>query len=297
MKGRVKDIAKELGFDLIGFSKCKKVTEEFAEFYFKWIKNNFHGDLKYLERNIEKRFNPKNLLPSGKTIISLGVNYYSEIPQDCIFPRYLTKVDYHIVIKNMLKEFVEILKKEIKDLEYNFFVDSGPILEKYWAKKSGIGFIGKNSLIINPKFGSFIFLCEVIINKEFDEDKEIENLCGNCEKCIESCPTGAITKEGIIDVTKCISYLTIEKKELTEEERKIIKKGNKIFGCEICQEVCPFNKDLKETEKDELKIAEKLKDLKFEELKNVSLLQLKELFKTTAVRGKLIKLNPNFPQI
>lgn len=285
MKERIKNIAKEIGFDLIGFSECKNVEEEFVEFYFNWIKN-FGGHLNYLGRNIEKRFNPKNLLPSGKTIISLGVNYYSEIPQNYIFPRYLTKIDYHIVIKNMLKKFIERLKKEIKDLEYRFFVDTGPVLEKYWAKKSGIGFTGKNSLIINPVFGSFIFLCEVIINKEVEEDKEIKNLCGNCKKCIESCPTGAIIKEGIIDIRKCISYLTIEKKELTEEERKIIKKVNKIFGCEICQEVCPFNKNLKETEKNELKIPDKLKYFRFEKLVDISLSEIRELFKTTVLGRK-----------
>ncbi len=285
MKEKIKILAKEVGFDLIGFSNCEIVDKKFYDFYLEWLKNGYNGQLKYLERNLEKRFNPQNLLLSGKTIISLGVNYYSEIPCDCIFPRYLTRIDYHIVIKDMLKKLVEKLKNEIKDLEYRFFVDSGPIFEKYWAKKSGIGFIGKNSLIINPFFGSFIFLCEIIINKEIEPDKEIKNMCGKCRKCIEACPTGAI-KEGIIDVRKCISYLTIEKKENNNDEINLIKKGNKMFGCEICQEVCPFNKNLKETEKDQLKISDILKNLKREEIENMSVLELKELLKSTALSRK-----------
>ncbi len=291
MKEKIKDIAQKTGFDLIGFSESREVEKEFIEFYINWIKNNYNGELKYLERNTEKRFNPKNLLPSAKTIISLGVNYYSKILKNSIFPRYLTKTDYHFVIKNMLKEFTEKLKKEIGVFEYKFFVDSGPILEKYWAKKSGIGFIGKNSLIINKKFGSFIFLCEVIIDKEIEPDKETENLCGKCRKCIENCPTGAIVKDGIIDVRKCISYLTIEKKILTEEEKRIIKKGNRILGCEICQEVCPFNKNLRETEKKELKMPDFIKKLKLDDIKKMSFCQLKEIFKGTVFERKLKKFD------
>ncbi|MGB9677278.1 MAG: epoxyqueuosine reductase, partial [Candidatus Ratteibacteria bacterium] len=171
MKGKIIEIAKKTGFDLIGFSRCEKVDEKFIDFYMMFLKKNYNGDLKYLEKNLEKKINPKNLLPSVKTIISFGVNYYSKIPSDCPFPRYLTKVDYHKVIKKMLLSLIENLKKEIGEFEYKIFVDSGPIFEKYWAKKSGIGFIGKNSLIINKDFGSFIFLCEMLIDKEIEPDK------------------------------------------------------------------------------------------------------------------------------
>ncbi len=287
MKKKIKEIARSIGFDLVGFSQIQNVEKEFIEFYLEWIKNEYHGNLKYLERNIEKRFNLKKLLPSGKTIISFGVNYYSEIPKDCIFPRYLTKFDYHIVIKSMLEKLTEKLKKEIGNFEYRIFVDSGPVLEKYWAKKSGIGFCGKNSLIINPEFGSFIFLCEMIIDKEIEPDKEIKNLCGKCKKCMEACPTGAIIKEGIIDIRKCISYLTIEKKELSEEEKILIKKGNRIFGCEICQEICPFNKNLKETEKEDLKIPEVIKNLKSENLEKMPLNELEKIFRKTSLERKI----------
>ncbi|HOK56496.1 MAG TPA: tRNA epoxyqueuosine(34) reductase QueG [bacterium] len=266
IKKKIIEISKKSNFDLIGFSRCEKVENEFIDFYMTYLKNKYNGELEYLEKNLEKRFNPEKLLLSVKTIISLGVNYYSQIPENCVFPRYLTKIDYHKVIKKMLKVFIENLKKEIGKFEYRFFVDSGPIFEKYWAKKAGNGFIGKNSLIINKDFGSFIFLCEVLINVEIEPDKPVENLCGKCKRCIESCPTGAIIEDGIIDVRKCISYLTIEKKELSEFEKDLIKKGNKIFGCEICQEVCPFNKNLKETDKEELKIPDRLKNIEFSDI-------------------------------
>jgi epoxyqueuosine reductase len=286
MKEKIIEIANKVGFDLIGFSICEKVEEEFIDFYITYLKNNYNGEMKYLEKNIEKKFDPKKILQDAKTIISLGVNYYTEIPEDCLFPRYLTRVDYHIEVKRMLYEFVKELKKLIKDIKYKFFVDSSPIFEKYWARKSGIGFTGKNSLIINKNFGSFIFLSEVIINVEIEPDKEMENLCGNCRKCIESCPTGAIIKEGIIDARKCISYLTIEKKsKLNEIEESYIKKGNKIFGCEICQDVCPFNKNLKETEKLNLKLPEELKNLKIKDIKEIPE-ELKKILKESALKRR-----------
>ena len=286
MKEKIIEIANKVGFDLIGFSICEKVEEEFIDFYITYLKNNYNGEMKYLEKNIEKKFDSKKILQDAKTIISLGVNYYTEIPEDCLFPRYLTRVDYHIEIKRMLYEFVKELKKLIKDIKYKFFVDSGPIFEKYWASKSGIGFTGKNSLIINKNFGSFIFLSEVIINEEIEPDKEMENLCGNCRKCIESCPTGAIIKEGIIDARKCISYLTIEKKsKLNEIEESYIKKGNKIFGCEICQDVCQFNKNLKETEKLNLKLPEELKNLKIKDIKEIPE-ELKKILKESALKRR-----------
>jgi epoxyqueuosine reductase len=290
MKEKIIEIANKVGFDLIGFSICEKVEEEFIDFYITYLKNNYNGEMKYLEKNIEKKFDPKKILQDAKTIISLGVNYYTEIPEDCLFPRYLTRVDYHIEIKRMLYEFVKELKKLIKDIKYKFFVDSGPIFEKYWASKSGIGFTGKNSLIINKNFGSFIFLSEVIINEEIEPDKEMENLCGNCRKCIESCPTGAIIKEGIIDARKCISYLTIEKKsKLNEIEESYIKKGNKIFGCEICQDVCPFSKNLKETEKLNLKLPEELKNLKIKDIKEIPE-ELKKNLKESALKRRFKNL-------
>ncbi|MCS7180548.1 MAG: tRNA epoxyqueuosine(34) reductase QueG [bacterium] len=289
MKKRIIEIAKNVGFDLIGFSKYERVEKEFIDFYMMYLKNKYNGDLKYLEKNLDKRFNLEKLLPSVKTIISLGVNYYSDIPENSLFSRYVTKLDYHIAIRKMLKKFVEILKKEI-DFEYKFFVDTGPILEKYWAKKSGIGFIGKNSLIINKEFGSFIFLCEVLIDKEIEPDKEMANLCGRCKKCVESCPTGAIIDNGIIDARKCISYLTIEKKELTDFEKELVKKGKRIFGCEICQEVCPFNKNLKETDKEELKIPKELTTLRFCDFENIVF----QKFKGTVIEKKLIKLTKKF---
>jgi epoxyqueuosine reductase len=290
MKKRIIEIAKKSGFDLVGFSRCEKVEKEFIEFYLQYLGNNYNGELKYLEKNLEKRFNPAGLLPSAKTIISLGINYYSKIPDDCLFPRYLTKIDYHKVIKKKLSNFIVDLKKEIGEFEYRFFVDSGPVFEKYWAKKSGIGFIGKNSLIINKNFGSFIFLSEVLINLEIEPDKEVENLCGGCKKCIESCPTCAIKEEKVIDARRCISYLTIEKNYLTETEKELIKKGNKIFGCEICQEVCPFNKNLIETEKEELKIPNTLKNIKIFDIENLDLIEFKE----TVLENKIKKFDKKF---
>jgi len=290
MKEKIIEIANKVGFDLIGFSICEKVEEEFIDFYITYLKNNYNGEMKYLEKNLEKKFDSKKILQDAKTIISLGVNYYTEIPEDCLFPRYLTRVDYHIEIKRMLYEFVKEFKKLIKDIKYKFFVDSSPIFEKYWAKKSGIGFTGKNSLIINKNFGSFIFLSEVIINEEIEPDKEIENLCGNCRKCIESCPTGAIIKEGIIDARKCISYLTIEKKsKLNEIEESYIKKGNKIFGCEVCQDVCPFNKNLKETENLNLKLPEELKNLKIKDIREIPE-ELKKILKESALKRRFKNL-------
>ncbi len=253
LKNFIKKNIEKFGFDKVGFSKCERIDSEFALKFVSSVENPNYNVLSYLKKNLEIRLNPKFLFPEGKTIISFATNYYRKLPENLIFSKYLTTIDYHIVLRKRMEDFIEFLKNEIGDFNYKICVDTSPILEKYWAYKSGIGWIGKNSLLVTKEFGSFVFLSEIIVDFEIEEDKICENLCFECNNCIENCPTKAIEKERKIDIRKCISYLTIEKrKKLTKNEKEMLKKGKYVFGCDICQDVCPYNKNIKEKDDKEI---------------------------------------------
>ncbi len=245
----IRERAKELGFSEIGFSKAEKLTEE-EERLKVWLDKGFNAGMTYMNNHFEKRLDPTELVPGAKTVISLMYNYHTELNQsdESIYKvsKYAYGRDYHKVVKNKLKKLFKFINDEIHEVSGRLFVDSAPVLEGAWASKAGLGWIGKNSLLINPKKGSYFFLSELVIDLELDYDSPISDFCGNCTKCIDACPTDAIHPDGyIVDANSCISFLTIENKEEIPEEFKN-RMEDYIFGCDICQEVCPWNRFSKE---------------------------------------------------
>lgn len=236
--------AKELGFSLVGFAKAIALEDEFIKLN-EWLDAGYNAGMQYMQRNTDKRFDVKNILPNAKSVISLAVNYYTksrheEKPGYGKVSRYAWGKDYHLIIWDKL----ELLEEELKNIDPNFecmtYVDTGPVMDKAWAVKSGIGWMGKHSNVITREMGSWIFLATVITNHEFDYNNAIPDYCGSCTKCIDACPTEAIVKNYVVDSNKCISYLTIENKNDIPEKFKG-KFNNWLFGCDICQDVCPWN--------------------------------------------------------
>lgn len=238
----IKSKAMAMGFEAVGISKAQFLEKEAKELEI-WLKQNKHGKLVYMENNFDLRVDPTLLVPGAKSVISLLYNYFpSETPKHEEFKvsKYAYGQDYHEVIKQKLYTLVEELQASIGQFNARVFVDSAPVLEKAWAAKSGLGWIGKNSNLLSKKRGSFFFLAEIILDLDLIEDVAVTNHCGSCTACIDACPTQAITPFQI-DASKCISYFTIELKEQIPEEMKG-KWDNWIFGCDICMDVCPWNR-------------------------------------------------------
>lgn len=239
----VKEEANRLGFDFCGISKAGFLEEE-APRLETWLKQGMHGQMEYMANHFDKRLDPRLLVDGAKSIVSLLYNYYPKQKQTENAPKiskYAYGNDYHEIIKNKLNLFVGILKERIGDVNGRVFTDSAPVLDKAWAKKSGLGWIGKNSNLITKEQGSFFFIAELIIDIELEYDGPIADYCGTCTKCIDACPTEAIVAPYIVNGSKCISYLTIELKENIPSEFKN-KMDNWAFGCDVCQDVCPWNR-------------------------------------------------------
>ncbi|MES3019145.1 MAG: tRNA epoxyqueuosine(34) reductase QueG [Bacteroidota bacterium] len=241
----IKDEAQRLGFLACGISKAGFLEKE-APLLEQWLKNGSHGEMSYMENHFDKRLDPTKLVDGAKSVISLSLNYYTDqVQSDPNAPkisRYAYGEDYHSVIKSKLKQLIEAIQENIGEVNGRAFVDSAPVLDKAWANKSGLGWIGKNSNLISKKSGSFFFLAELITDLELEYDiAPTEDHCGTCTRCIDACPTEAIVAPYVVDGSKCISYLTIElKNELPAEFKG--KMDNWMFGCDVCQDVCPWNK-------------------------------------------------------
>jgi len=248
----IKAKAKDLGFISCGISKADFLEEE-APRLEKWLNQNHNGKMTYMEKNFDKRLDPRLLVPDSKSVISLLFNYYTNQKQyDSKAPKISTYAfgeDYHFVIKRKLKELMSYIKSQIGDVGGRVFVDSAPIMEKAWASKSGLGWIGKNTNLISKKTGSFFFIAEVIVDLELEYDTPTTDHCGSCTKCIDACPTEALIAPYQIDGSKCISYLTIELKDQIPNEFKD-KMDNWAFGCDVCQTVCPWNRFANEHEEE-----------------------------------------------
>lgn len=260
----IKTEAKKLGFSGCGISKARFLSEE-AKNFEKWLSNGYQGSMSYLEKNIDKRLNPTILVPGSKSVISLAFNYFPPKKlidnNNFIISKYAYGRDYHKVLKKKLKKLFFLMREKIGNIEGRVFVDSAPIHERAWAKLSGLGWVGKNSLLINKNQGSFFFLAEIICDLELEYDEPVLNRCGNCSRCIDACPTDAITKAQVINAKKCISYLTIENKDNIPEELND-SMNNSIFGCDICQDVCPWNKNSKPHEEIEFLPKKNLRKLR-----------------------------------
>ncbi|MGB0863081.1 MAG: tRNA epoxyqueuosine(34) reductase QueG [Saprospiraceae bacterium] len=240
----VKQSALDLGFSFVGVAKARQLDEE-AKRLEKWLNQGFHGEMSYMENHFDKRIDPTKLVDGAKTVVTLMYNYYTdEKPTDENAPKiskYAYGKDYHHVVKNKLKTLLALINEEIGEVSGRCFVDSAPVMERDWAKHSGMGWIGKNSLLINKQQGSFFFLAELIIDLELSPDAPIKDYCGTCTRCIDACPTDAIVEPFLVDGSKCISYFTIELKAAIPDEVKG-KFENWMFGCDICQDVCPWNR-------------------------------------------------------
>ncbi len=239
----IKEEAIRLGFSHVGFSKADFLEEE-APRLEQWLSNNYHGQMSYMERWFDKRLDPRLLVEGAQTVISLLLNYYPEQEQRNDAPqvsRYAYGRDYHDVIKEKLKALMAFMRDKIGEVGGRAFVDSAPVLDRAWAKKSGLGWIGKSGNLIHPKHGSFFFIAELIIDLPLEADAPMRDYCGTCTKCMDACPTQAIVAPKVVDGSKCISYFTIELKDAIPAAYKN-QFENRFFGCDICQEVCPWNR-------------------------------------------------------
>lgn len=240
----IKSIASELGFSFCGIAKAGFLKDEASKLD-EWLKRGYQGKMSYLENHFDMRLDPTKLVPGSKSVVSLIYNYFPEQDltkdKDVKIAKYAYGQDYHFVVKDKLKIFLELIREEIGEVDGRVFVDSAPVHERAWAAKSGLGWVGKNSLLLNREMGSFFFLAELIIDLELTPDAPIKDYCGTCTACQDACPTDAITEAYVVDGSKCISYLTIELKDEIPRDFKD-KMQNWAFGCDICQDVCPWNR-------------------------------------------------------
>jgi epoxyqueuosine reductase len=292
----IKAKALELGFSFCGISKAEFLHEE-APLLEEWLKRNYQGKMGYLENHFDKRLDPTLLVPGAKSVVSLLYNYFPVTPLgkegELKIASYAYGEDYHFVIKDKLKTFLDAIQEEIGQIQGRAFVDSAPVMERVWAKRSGIGWIGKNSLLVNTKAGSFFFLAELIIDLELEYDGPIKDYCGTCTACMDACPTDAIPQPYVVDGSKCISYFTIELKDQipTEVQGKF---ENWIFGCDICQNVCPWNRFSKPHQEPRFAPHPELKNMTQQEWMELTDEVFQKLFKHSAVkRAKLEGLKRN----
>ena len=293
-------LAGEIGFDLIGFSEAVKLEKE-ANLLEEWLSAGFQAGMEYMERNTDKRKDIKSVLPGAKSVITLVINYYvdedfSNNTESGKISRYAWGKDYHLIIWEKLKIFELELKKIDSGFVSKSYVDTGPVMDKAWAKKAGIGWIGKHSNLITREFGSWVFIANVITNIEFEYNEPIPDFCGTCRRCIDACPTNAIVKDYVVDSNKCISYLTIENKNEIPGEFKG-NFDNWLFGCDICQDVCPWNKKFATQTRNKEFTEIKYKELNLRDVLNLNQSEFKMKFKESPIyRTKLkgLKRNANF---
>jgi epoxyqueuosine reductase len=293
----IKQEAYRLGFDFVGIAKAEFMDEE-ARHLEAWLNQGMHGKMHYMENYFDKRVDPRKLVPGAKSVVCLAYNYYTDKkqsdPDSPKISKYAYGKDYHLILKDKLKSLLLFINDTIGAVDGRCFVDSAPVLERDWAKRSGTGWVGKNTLLINPKQGSYFFLAELIIDLELATDDPIKDYCGTCTKCIDACPTDAISPQGyILDGSKCISYFTIELKEAIPDAYKD-KFENWMFGCDICQEVCPWNRFSKKHQEPAFEPHPDLLDLSKRDWEELTEEVFKALFRKSAVkRTKYLGLKRN----
>jgi len=292
----IKTQCKNLGFDFCGISKAEFLEEE-APRLENWLNQNMHGQMNYMANHFDKRLDPRLLVDGAKSVISLLLNYYpeKELQEENNFKisKYAYGEDYHIVIKDKLKKLFSFIQNEIGEINGRIFVDSAPVMDKAWAKKSGLGWVGKNSNLINKQSGSFFFIAELIIDLELEYDSPIKDYCGTCTRCIDACPTEAIIEPYVVDGSKCISYFTIELKEQIPKEMNG-KWNDWIFGCDICQDVCPWNSFSKPHQTEQFLPNNELKKINKKDWEEITEEIFKSVFKDSAIkRTKLEGLKRN----
>jgi len=270
-----------------GISKADFLEEE-AQRLEDWLNRDYHGKMSYMANHFDKRLDPRLLVDGAKSVVSLLLNYYPQETQaDADAPKiskYAYGKDYHFVIKDKLKELMRFIHEEIGEVGGRVFVDSAPVMDKAWAAKSGLGWVGKNSNLIHPKHGSFFFVAELIIDLELEPDGPIKDYCGTCTKCIDACPTDAIVEPYVVDGSKCISYLTIELKDALLPGEFKDQMDNWMFGCDICQDVCPWNRFSKPHQETAFDPHENLLKMSKSDWEDLTEDVFRELFRHSAVK-------------
>jgi len=292
----IKTEATRLGFSSCGIAKAEFLEEEAPKLE-QWLENGYQGKMFYMENHIDKRLDPTKLVPGAKSVISLQYNYFpSEYQKASSYQisKYAYGEDYHHVIKDKLYQLFQFIRDNIGDINGRVFVDSAPVLERTWAKKSGLGWIGKNSLLITKKKGSFFFLAEIILDLILEYDQEFKtDHCGDCTKCLDACPTEAILPNSTIDGSKCISYFTIELKDEIPSSVKG-KFEDWMFGCDICQDVCPWNRFSTPHFEHKFEPQDNLLNMTKKDWEEITEDVFKKIFKKSAVnRTKYIGLKRN----
>ncbi|HET9824851.1 MAG TPA: tRNA epoxyqueuosine(34) reductase QueG [Chitinophagaceae bacterium] len=283
----VKEAALSLGFELCGVARAQKLDDDALRLE-KWLRSGMHGSMKYMENYFELRIDPQKLVPGARSVITLLLNYFPAQMQNSNSPRiskYAYGKDYHDVIKSKLKSFLQTLREKIGDIQGRGFVDSAPVLERTWAQKSGIGWIGKNGNLITRQSGSFFFIATLITDLELEyDDPFAKDYCGNCTKCVDTCPTNAILPDKVVDGSKCISYFTIELKDMMIPSEMRDKFENWMFGCDVCQDVCPWNRFSKPTNEMQFAPIYEVLNFSFEDWDDLSEESFKKIFKDSAVK-------------
>ncbi len=293
----IKAKATELGFDFCGVSRAEFLEEE-APRLEDWLNRNHHGKMAYMANHFDKRLDPRKLMDGAKSVVSVLLNYYPEErlpegPDDFKLSKYAYGTDYHFVLKDKLKALLDFIRAEIGEVAGRAFVDSAPVMDKLWAARSGLGWVGKHSNLLNRNMGSFFFIGELILDLELAPDGPVADYCGTCTRCVDACPTDAITEPYVVDGSKCISYFTIELKEAIPDEVKG-KFENWIFGCDICQDVCPWNRFSRPHTTPEFDLSPELKAFTNSDWEEITEEVFKEVFRRSPVkRTKLEGLKRN----
>ncbi len=287
----LKKTALHLGFSFVGIAKAQQLDDE-ARRLEEWLNRGFHGEMSYMENHFDKRIDPTKLVEGAKSVVTLMYNYHNDTPQtDPTAPKisqYAYGKDYHYVVKDKLKMLLQTINEEIGEVHGRCFVDSAPVLERDWAKHGGVGWVGKNTLLINKQQGSYFFLAELIIDLELTPDAPIKDYCGTCTRCIDACPTDAIVEPYLVDGSKCISYFTIELKNAIPNEVKG-KFENWMFGCDICQQVCPWNRFSKRHNEPQFEPHPNLLTMTKGDWEDITEEVFRELFRRSAVKRTKFK--------
>jgi epoxyqueuosine reductase len=281
----VKRKAASLGFEQIGFSKVQPLTKQ-AKHLETWLNKGYHGTMKWMEEHFDKRIDPSLLVEDAKSVISLTLQYHQSDPSPASplkIAAYALGDDYHVVVRDKLHELFNYIKTLVGEVHGRVFCDSAPVMDKVWAATSGLGWIGKNGNLLNKHLGSWFFIGEIILDLEFEYDAPTTDHCGSCTRCIDACPTAAIVAPEVIDATKCISYLTIEYRDQLPSEYKD-QMGSWIFGCDICQEVCPWNRKAPLTQEAALMPRKEMMEMTMEGWKTLDPETYRKLFKNSAIK-------------
>ena len=277
----------ELGFDICGIAESRSM-DEYGPYIENWVADGMHDKMGYLARDISKRLNPVNLFPEAKSLIVTGLSYYSENrqtdPEAPLLSRYTYGLDYHDVITAKLEKLLEWIKESVPGAEGSIVVDTASLLEKAWAREAGLGWQGRHSIMINKDIGSFFFIGILVMNIDLDNDIPFEkDYCGDCRICIDECPTGAINDNHTIDARRCISNLTIENRgPIPEAVVPLL--GRRVYGCDRCQEVCPWNKKASQNKTPEFEIKEEVAEMSISDWKNLSRERFDRLFSSSSMR-------------